>query len=297
MIDRILAVPGLASQTLSFIYNLAALAEKHGWSADGIAAVISHESRFNPAAKNPIGSATGLIQFIESTARMLGTTTAALARMTAEEQLPYVEAYFSRTLGGRKPMNADEYLLPTYGRPDAIGKPDDFVLDRKDSPDPAEARRYHDNAGLDADHKGAITAGDIRKSLRSVIYAAKGQAILVPKDPPGADSPPPPVDSPPSPFSQPEWLRGRFAVEGSGSVCILRAGSIGPLVGVWQKALGVHITGVFDSTTSAATRVLQSRAGIAADGVVGSDTWRAFLLGATERAERKEREERSGISS
>jgi len=99
-----------------------------------------------------------------------------------------------------------------------------------------------------------------------------------PKDP-GADSPPPPVVSPPSPSSPlPEWLQGRFALDGSASVCVLRPGSLGPLVGMWQKALGVPVTGVFDSKTVGATMVLQRAAGLTPDGVVGSDTWRAYLL-------------------
>ncbi len=56
-------------------------------------AVMHFESRFNPKAKNPYGSATGLIQFIEGTARDLGTSTAALYNMSAIDQLYYVERY------------------------------------------------------------------------------------------------------------------------------------------------------------------------------------------------------------
>jgi len=53
--------------------------------------VMNSESGIDASAKNPNGSATGLIQFIESTARSLGTTTAALRRMSPIKQLDYVE--------------------------------------------------------------------------------------------------------------------------------------------------------------------------------------------------------------
>lgn len=45
--------------------------------------------------------ATGLIQFIPSTARSLGTTTEALYNMTALEQMDYVQRYFERVKGGQ----------------------------------------------------------------------------------------------------------------------------------------------------------------------------------------------------
>ncbi|MCZ4320403.1 transglycosylase SLT domain-containing protein, partial [Aequorivita viscosa] len=48
---------------------------------------------FNPAIKNPKSSATGLIQFMDSTAKALGTTTDLLSRMSHVEQLDYVEKY------------------------------------------------------------------------------------------------------------------------------------------------------------------------------------------------------------
>jgi hypothetical protein len=50
---------------------------------------------FSPSITNAAGSgAAGLIQFTPGTAKALGTTTAALATMTAEAQLEYVGKYF-----------------------------------------------------------------------------------------------------------------------------------------------------------------------------------------------------------
>lgn len=50
---------------------------------------------FSHSIKNPLATATGLIQFLESTAIKLGTTTEKLAKMTQVEQLDYVENIFN----------------------------------------------------------------------------------------------------------------------------------------------------------------------------------------------------------
>jgi transglycosylase-like protein with SLT domain len=172
----ILAVPGLAKQTPEFISRLAALAVRNGWDPTGIAAVISHESGFHPEARSPNSTATGLIQFIEATAHALGTTTAALATMSAVAQLPFVEKYFKRFMP-QIPDRPEDYILVTYGRPDVVGFPDDYVLDRRDSEDPHERARYAANTALDHDGKGSITVGDLRGSLMHTLNAAHGAYI------------------------------------------------------------------------------------------------------------------------
>lgn len=186
--SSVLAVPGITNVDGAFLRVLAYIAAKNGWNVDGVAAVISHESGFDPHARNPHGTATGLIQMIESTAESLGTTTAALLGMTAVQQLVYVERFFVTYLHGLRPSNPEDYILVTYGRLDAIGKPDDYVLDRADSDDPAERRRYEWNAALDSEGKGYITAGDLRGSLGGTIRAAGGRRVEVPPKgaPPGA---------------------------------------------------------------------------------------------------------------
>ena len=50
---------------------------------------------FSASVRNRASGATGLIQFMPSTARSLGTTTDKLAAMTAEDQLDYVRKYFA----------------------------------------------------------------------------------------------------------------------------------------------------------------------------------------------------------
>lgn len=119
-------------------------------------AVMSAETgaTFDPAIRNPHpnSTATGLIQFIESTARGLGTTTAQLARMSAVEQLEYVYKYY-RPFTGKLNKLSDVYVATMY--PAYVGKPRDFVAFRKPS------KEYDQNASLDKDKKGYITIADI----------------------------------------------------------------------------------------------------------------------------------------
>lgn len=110
---------------------------------------------FSPAARNPGSTATGLIQFIESTARGLGTSTAQLARMTAIRQLDYVEAYY-RTYASRIRNLGDTYLAVLW--PIAVGRPDSYVMWERDS-GPYQ-REYAANSGLDVNRNGVITRGE-----------------------------------------------------------------------------------------------------------------------------------------
>jgi hypothetical protein len=57
--------------------------------------IISGESSYNPVAKNPDSSATGLFQFIESTAKNLGTTTDEISKMTPAQQLNLYGRYIN----------------------------------------------------------------------------------------------------------------------------------------------------------------------------------------------------------
>ena len=88
--------------------------------------VMWFESKLNPQAVNPISGATGLIQFMPSTARGLGTTTAVLKRMSNVQQLDYVLAYL-RPYKGRMRTWVDVYLAVFYPR--AMGNPN-YVITR-----------------------------------------------------------------------------------------------------------------------------------------------------------------------
>jgi len=109
---------------------------------------------FSPSIKNAAGSgATGLIQFMPSTAKGLGTTTAKLAAMTAEDQLRYVYEYF-KPYAGRLHNLGDVYMAILW--PKGVGKPDHFVLfDRAKTP-----TTFRQNAGLDGNKDGLVTRAE-----------------------------------------------------------------------------------------------------------------------------------------
>lgn len=109
---------------------------------------------FSPSIKNMAGSgATGLIQFMPSTAVSLGTTVDKLAAMTAEAQLEYVYAYF-KPFAGRLGNLGDVYMTILW--PAGVGKPDDYVLWSQAT----RPTTYRQNAGLDVNKDGVITRAE-----------------------------------------------------------------------------------------------------------------------------------------
>jgi hypothetical protein len=116
---------------------------------------------FRSDITNAAGSgATGLIQFMPSTAAGLGCTTTDLACMSAEEQLGMVERYF-KPYAKRIQNLPDMYmsiLMPKY-----VGRPDSTVIF-------SGGVAFRQNSGLDANRDGLITKGEA---------AAKVQAKLI----------------------------------------------------------------------------------------------------------------------
>lgn len=122
---------------------------------------------FSPSVRNMAGSgATGLIQFMPATARGLGTTTAALAVMTAEDQLNYVWKYFAPFKGRLKTLS-DLYMAILW--PAAVGKPESAELwDRNTQP-----TTYRQNAGLDANRDGSITKGEAAAKVAKLLFEGR----------------------------------------------------------------------------------------------------------------------------
>lgn len=104
--------------------------------------------QFSPCTSSPVSTATGLIQFMNGTAIGLGTTTAALAKMTVVEQLEYVYLYF-KPYAKRLKNLGDVYSTIIW--PAAIGKPDTFVLWKQGDP------AFAPNSGLDVNKDGVVT--------------------------------------------------------------------------------------------------------------------------------------------
>jgi len=122
-------------------------------------ACIAFESAetFSASIKNAAGSgATGLIQFMPKTAKDLGTSVTALAKMTPEDQIKYVYRYFLPYKGRLKTLE-DVYMAILWPR--AIGKPATFPLF-------TGGVAYRQNAGLDTNKDGIVTKYEAAKKVR-----------------------------------------------------------------------------------------------------------------------------------
>ena len=89
------AIAAAYPKAASVARELVAVAERLGAPPFVLANLIQFESGWNPRAVNPTSGASGLIQFMPSTAKRLGTTVEAIRRLDAAGQLPLVERYLA----------------------------------------------------------------------------------------------------------------------------------------------------------------------------------------------------------
>ncbi|MNB72869.1 hypothetical protein D3C87_886020 [compost metagenome] len=110
---------------------------------------------FSPTIQNGAGAPFyGIIQFGADAAKDAKTSIPALLKMTAEQQLDYVYAFFKPYTARLKTLS-DIYmriLLPT-----AVGKPEDYVLFSEAN---TKSKAYLQNRGLDANRDGLITKAE-----------------------------------------------------------------------------------------------------------------------------------------
>ncbi|MGL4200260.1 MAG: hypothetical protein ACRCTT_02280 [Enterobacter roggenkampii] len=119
---------------------------------------------FRTDIKNPGSSATGLIQFMKSTAIELGTTTAQLRKMDHVEQMDYVEKYF-KMQANNVGVSTDQWTLEdvyySIFSPKTIKLgPNDIVYQKSDG-DLYSKNLYHDR-----NSDGKITKNEIAENIR-----------------------------------------------------------------------------------------------------------------------------------
>lgn len=115
---------------------------------------------FSPSVRNSRSTATGLIQFLESTANELGTSTKELSKMSFEEQMEYVQKYFELQKRRHGPIKDLKDLYMAVLWPSAIGREESDILWR------ADTTEYENNRELDTAGKGHITVGDAVNQVR-----------------------------------------------------------------------------------------------------------------------------------
>ena len=152
---------GIPQFSDGFYNKVVEISKRIGCDPNALMAVMNAESNLRTTAKNPHGGATGLIQFMPATAKALGTSTDALNKMSAEEQLTYVEKFLIQSKqyagigSGEKVDSATLYslvFLPKFAKREVLAT--------------SESKYYKWNAQVDSDHDGAITKADLRRRVQ-----------------------------------------------------------------------------------------------------------------------------------
>ena len=171
----------LQSYGPEFLRGINDLAQKYNLDPTDLLANMAAESGISPSIKNKTGGAVGLIQFMPSTAKDLGTSSEELSKMSAVEQLKYVDKYFKQVgldksakeakSKGKKVTASTLYskvFLPLYA--DA---PEDTVLGKKGSPELLKGTNftlgkiYEQNSSLDVDHNDIIQKFELGSKIAS----------------------------------------------------------------------------------------------------------------------------------
>lgn len=143
----------------AFLEKVKQVSDRLGINPNWLMLVMYMESNINHRAVNPMGGATGLIQFMPFVATGLGTTVQQLLNMTNVKQLDYVELYFKRF---KKYITSftDLYLITFYPVALIQKKPDSWNF-------PQIVYKY--NKGLDKNGDRIINLGEFKRYVLSKV--------------------------------------------------------------------------------------------------------------------------------
>ena len=175
----------------NFYTKLVEISKESGINPEDLLNVMQLESGLNPAAINKQSNAVGLIQFMPKTLKGLGYTGSYMdfSKLSGEEQLDYVKKYVQGH--GKKFRSAPHYyvanLYPVALNLPGVKKDDPNTIILEQNPqtitvgDKIYSKKYYDigskilsaeeiaaynaNKGLDYNHDGNITFGDMATLL------------------------------------------------------------------------------------------------------------------------------------
>jgi hypothetical protein len=200
----------LIGNDTEFLAKVDEVSQKIGANPADLLGLMASESGLDPHAVNSSSGATGLIQFIPSTAASLGTSVGALGQMNRAEQMEYVEKFLLRTA---PPNPTPGHLYTSVFLPAFAKKPADYVIAKKGGFTSDwgyhKPSWYSGNAGLDMNRDGSIQIEELGKRIKDKQKAfgiGGGSAVKVssvdssedlspsgggPSGPSGADTQPP----------------------------------------------------------------------------------------------------------
>lgn len=146
-----------AKKSPEFLNKTVAIAKDLGANPNHLMAIMQFESGLKADEVNRFSGATGLIQFMPSTARGLGTSTSALLAMSEIQQLDYVRKYLMPYKGKLNSLG-DFYASVLW--PAAVGQPDSYAVFRIGSIE------YRQNNGFDKNRDGIITKYEITQIVK-----------------------------------------------------------------------------------------------------------------------------------
>ncbi len=157
---------------VAIINKIKGIALTLGIDPNWLMAVINFETAgtFSPSIQNSYTKATGLIQFMPTTALGLNTTVSTLKEMDFFHQLDYVERYY-RPYKSKIKSFVDLYLATFF--PVAIGKPNNWVLRANG----ITAQKIAEQNPIFNDG-GKVTVGKIKRVILSRIPAQYVQHIV-----------------------------------------------------------------------------------------------------------------------
>jgi len=150
-----------------FLAKVQQITANLGIKPDWLMAVMAFESGIDSKRVNSVSGATGLIQFMPSTAAGMGTSTTALKAMTNVQQLDYVYKYLTPYKAKMKTYT-DVYMTVFY--PAAVGKADTYVIGA------AGSQIAQQNPAL-RDSTGAVTVQSVKTNFSNWV-AKKGFTII-----------------------------------------------------------------------------------------------------------------------
>jgi subtilisin family serine protease len=285
----------------AFFASMHVVAASLGTQAEYLLAVMNSESGIRANAHNRNGNASGLIQFMPATLVRLGWTNGheAFRRLSAEEQLPFVERYYRpfvpQGLNSTARLYQATFLPATLNRGSA---PETVIVDVNNNDN---AFAYGPNRGLDRRGDGRILVGDLTafvdRAKRSPRWAEALQRLNatvpgpLPVPPPGPHPVPPlpvpPMPPGPVPASRPLLRRGARGQAVREAQMLLNTVHMRNVAAGRPPLRGapLEIDGAFGPRTFAAVVAFQQQAFPSTpaewDGVIGPRTWAHLEAAAT----------------